>query len=309
MQIAYTPGEGAGIGANLAIIYAQKTHKNLLVFADPDFLIQRAKLLNLTLNIVEKPTKKATELTVYPIKCREKIIAAQLNTANVSYVLNSIQTAANYCINNNISLITGPIHKGIINESGIKFSGHTEFLAKICKVEKTVMMLASKNLKIALTTTHLPLKNVSKTITKELLEKIITIIDSSLQKPIISVCGLNPHAGENGYLGDEEINVITPVIKKMQNNGFKLVGPVSADTAFTANNLKNIDVVLAMYHDQGLPVIKAYDFATTINITLGLPFNRVSVAHGTALNLSNSININIGSFLTAIKYIINNNSY
>jgi 4-hydroxythreonine-4-phosphate dehydrogenase len=305
-----TTGEPAGIGINLTIMNAQKQHLNFLTFADPDVLISRAKFLNLDLKITEKPTIKAGELCVYPIKTKAKVVAGQLNTENADYVLETIKQATNYCLKNNTALLTAPIHKGIINQSGVKFSGHTEYLAELSGVKKTVMMLATSGLKVALATTHLPLKDVSKNITKQSLIEVITIIDKELNNPKISVLGLNPHAGEDGYLGDEEIKIINPLIKELNKKGFKLKGTIPADTAFTKNNLVDTDVVLAMYHDQGLPVLKTLGFKKSINITLGLPFTRVSVDHGTALNLATSKNlkdISLGSFETAINYLNNLN--
>jgi 4-hydroxythreonine-4-phosphate dehydrogenase len=300
--ITFTPGEPAGIGLNLAIINAQKTHPNFLTFADPDTLLSRAKLLNLDLKIVEKPTTKAGELCVYPIKVCKKVVAGELNPANADYVLQTIKTATNYCLKNNTTLLTGPIHKGIINQSGVKFSGHTEYLAKLCGVKKTVMMLATDTLKVALATTHLPLKDVSSAITTQLLTEVITIINNELNNPKISILGLNPHAGEDGYLGDEELKIINPLIAKLNSQGFNLKGTLPADTAFTPDNLQGVDVVLAMYHDQGLPVLKTLGFKKSVNITLGLPFKRVSVDHGTALDLAGSSNISLGSFETAIRH-------
>jgi 4-hydroxythreonine-4-phosphate dehydrogenase len=308
--ITFTPGEPAGIGLNLAIINAQKSHPNFLTFADPDALLSRAKLLNLDLKIVEKPTTKAGELCVYPIKVCKEVVAGELNPANADYVLQTIKTATNYCLKNQTTLLTGPIHKGIINQSGVKFSGHTEHLAKLCGVNKTVMMLATESLKVALATTHLPLKDVSSAITTELLTEVITIIDkevktelrNELHSPKISILGLNPHAGEDGYLGDEELKIINPLIAKLNSQGFNLKGTLPADTAFTPDNLQGVDVVLAMYHDQGLPVLKTLGFKKSVNITLGLPFKRVSVDHGTALDLAGSSNISLGSFETAIRH-------
>jgi 4-hydroxythreonine-4-phosphate dehydrogenase len=305
--IAFTPGEPAGIGPNLAIINAQQHHPNFLVFADPDALVQRAKLLNLPLKIVEEPTTNAQELCVYPVRTTNQVVAGKLDVENANYVLNTIGQATTYCLNNRTPLLTGPIHKGIINQSGIPFSGHTEYLAQLSGVHKTVMMLATDSLKVALATTHLPLKDVSSAITKELLTEVIEIINTELHNPNISVLGLNPHAGEGGYLGDEEITIINPLIKELNARGFKLTGTTPADTAFTPDNLQEIDVVLAMYHDQGLPVLKTLGFKKSVNITLGLPFRRVSVDHGTALNLAHSTTrISLGSLHTAIHYLNNN---
>jgi 4-hydroxythreonine-4-phosphate dehydrogenase len=228
---------------------------------------------------------------------------------NAEYVLKTLDLATQHCLNGNTqALVTGPLHKGIINQSGIypNFSGHTEYLAHLSGVDKTVMMLATDGLRVALATTHLPLNQVSKHIQADSLEKTLNIIHKSLQNyglqnPKIVICGLNPHAGEDGYLGSEEIEIINPLIEKLNKQGLNLVGSVPADTAFTADALKGVDCVLAMYHDQGLPVLKTLGFKKAVNITLGLPFIRTSVDHGTALNLAGTGNISLGSFNTALK--------
>jgi len=309
MPIAFTPGEPSGIGPDIAIIYAQKAKKeNLLVYCDPDVLIDRAKKLNLPIILKESESKNASELSIYPIKKSNKVLPGRLDPANSNYVLNTIKHATKDCRNSSCDgLLTGPVNKGVINESGIDFTGHTEFLAELTETSKTVMLLATDQLKVALATTHLPLKEVAKNITRESLSQVISIIHSDfkylgVKKPKILVCGLNPHAGENGYLGDEEKTTISPVIKELNKVGYDLIGPVPADTAFTHESLKNVDVVLAMYHDQGLPVLKAKGFKKAANITLGLPFFRTSVDHGTAIELAGTGNISLGSFNTALSY-------
>ena len=309
MPIAFTPGEPSGIGPDIAIIYAQKNLKeNLLVYCDPDVLIDRAKKLNLPITLNESESKNASELSIYPIKTRNKVIPGRLNPANSNYVLETIKQATKDCLNGNCDgLLTGPVNKGVINEFGIEFTGHTEFLAQLTNTTKTVMLLVSDRLKVALATTHIPLTEVSKHITRDSLSQVISIINNNfkylgVKKPIILVCGLNPHAGENGYLGNEEITTILPVIKELNKVGYDLIGPVPADTAFTPESLTNIDVVLAMYHDQGLPVLKAQGFKKAANITLGLPFFRTSVDHGTAIELAGTGNISLGSFNTALSY-------
>jgi len=309
MPIAFTPGEPSGIGPDIAIIYAQKAKKeSLLVYCDPDVLINRAKNLNLPITLKESESKNASELSIYPIKTSNKVIPGRLNPANSNYVLETIKQATKDCINGNCDgLLTGPVNKGVINESGIEFTGHTEFLAQLTNTTKTVMLLASDRLKVALATTHIPLTEVSKHITRDSLSQVISIINNNfkylgVKKPKILVCGLNPHAGENGYLGNEEITTILPVIKELNKVGYDLIGPVPADTAFTPESLTNVDVVLAMYHDQGLPVLKAQGFKKAANITLGLPFFRTSVDHGTAIELAGTGNISLGSFNTALSY-------
>ena len=247
-------------------------------------------------------------MSIFPVKTDIKVDSGVLNPKNVNYVLEIIKKATHDCLKGQCSgILTGPINKAIINQSGIKFSGHTEYLAELTNTSKTVMLLATDQLRVALATTHLALNDVSNNITQESLSKTITIINNDfkyfgIKKPRILVCGLNPHAGENGYLGNEEIATIIPVINKLKKAGLNLTGPVPADTAFTPDSLKNIDVVLAMYHDQGLPVLKAKGFKKAANITLGLPFIRTSVDHGTALNLAGTGNISLGSFNTALSY-------
>ena len=309
MPIAFTPGEPSGIGPDIAIIYAQKAKKeNLLVYCDPDVLIDRAKKLNLPIILKESESKNASELSIYPIKTSNKVLPGRLDPANSNYVLKTIKHATKDCLNGNCDgLLTGPVNKGVINESGIDFTGHTEFLAKLTKTSKTVMLLATDQLKVALATTHLPLTEVANNITRESLSQVISIIHNDfkylgVKKPKILVCGLNPHAGENGYLGNEEKTIISPVIKELNKVGYDLIGPVPADTAFTHESLNNVDVVLAMYHDQGLPVLKAQGFKKAANITLGLPFFRTSVDHGTAIELAGTGNISLGSFNTALSY-------
>jgi len=316
MPIAFTSGEPSGIGPDIAIIHAQKERReNLLVYCDPDVLINRAKQLNLPITLKENETRKASELSVFPVKTDVEVDCGVLNPNNANYVLKIIRKATHDCLEGKCSgILTGPINKAIINQSGIEFSGHTEYLAELTNTPKTVMLLATNQLRVALATTHIPLNDISKNITQESLSKIITIIDNDfkyfgIKKPRILVCGLNPHAGENGYLGDEEITTIIPTVNKLKKAGFNLTGPVPADTAYTPDSLKNIDVVLAMYHDQGLPVLKAKGFKKATNITLGLPFIRTSVDHGTALNLAGTGNISLGSFNTALSYFKTLNNY
>ena len=312
MAIAYTPGEPSGIGPDLVIMYAQKSiKKNLLVYCDPDVLIDRAKQLNLPISLKESNPEicNKSELNIYPIRTDIKVEPGKLESNNAAYVLNTLNQATKDCLSGRCDgLLTGPVNKGIINESGVLFSGHTEFLAKLSGVSRTVMLLATKELKVALATTHLPLKEVSNHITRKSLKEVITIIKNSfiyfgINNPHILVCGLNPHAGEDGHLGDEEVNVISPVISELNDLGYNLTGPVPADTAFTSKSLSKVDVVLTMYHDQGLPVLKAQGFNQAANITLGLPFFRTSVDHGTAIELAGTGRISLGSFNVALQYL------
>lgn len=313
MPIAFTLGEPAGIGVDLAIIYAQKNQtNNLLIFSDPDLLIARAKQLNLPIKIKENMQRvNPGELRVFPIKAPYKTSAGVLNPDNATFVLETLKIATEHCLNKKCSaLLTGPVHKGVINQAGIDFSGHTEYLAQLSNCDKTVMMLATKGLRVALATTHLPLCAVAENIQTDSLEKTIRIIHQSLcaigiKHPNIAVCGLNPHAGEDGYLGREEIEIINPLIQRLNHQGYNLIGSVPADTAFTPDALTGIDCVLAMYHDQGLPVLKTLGFKRAVNITLGLPFIRTSVDHGSALSLAGTGRISLGSFKTALDYTQN----
>ncbi len=320
MKIAFTPGEPSGIGLDLAIINSQKPIKHsqtqLITITDPDLLLSRAKLLNLKINIKENTNcKNIGDILVYPIKAKNKVQAGVLNVKNANFVLKTLDIAVEFCKQGVCKvMLTGPIHKGIINEAGIKFSGHTEYLAKKTN-SKTTMMLANDKLKVALVTTHIPLKEVVNNITKDNLRTTINNVYNSLitqfaiPNPKIIVCGLNPHAGENGYLGNEEINIINPVILEMQKLGINITGAIPADSAFIKDKLQKNDAIITMYHDQGLPVLKALGFQKSVNITLGLPFVRTSVDHGSALNLAGTGKISLGSFNTALDYsnnIINN---
>jgi 4-hydroxythreonine-4-phosphate dehydrogenase len=314
-RIAITPGEPAGIGPDLCIAVAQAVPEGveLVVVADPELLKQRAQQLGKPLRVktfdaAQEPLQTlAGELSVLPVQLRETVTAGVLNKANAEYVLDTLRVAAK-AVKEGVcdAMVTGPVHKGIINDAGIRFSGHTEFLADLCQQELTVMMLATEGLRVALATTHLPLSAVPAAITKELLRDIIQILHDDLQTkfgivaPRILVCGLNPHAGESGHLGREEIETIEPVLNEMRQQGINLVGPLPADTLFTAKYLENADAVLSMYHDQGLPVLKFKGFGAASNITLGLPIIRTSVDHGTALDLAGTGAAETGSLYNAI---------
>lgn len=314
-RIAITPGEPAGIGPDLCIGIAQQPPANveLVVVADPDLLEARAAALDLPLqlkafnpDLPPEATAKA-ELSIQAVRLGSPVSAGQLNPDNAAYVLQTLRTAVDMAQNGEVEgLVTGPVHKGVINDSGIAFTGHTEFLADYCKQDLTVMMLATEGLRVALATTHLPLTKVPGAITKPLLENIITILNRDLQdkfginKPRILVCGLNPHAGEGGHMGREEIDIIEPVLEAMRARNMDLVGPLPADTLFTDKYLNNADAVLSMYHDQGLPVLKFKGFGRASNITLGLPIIRTSVDHGTALDLAATGKADTGSLYHAI---------
>jgi 4-hydroxythreonine-4-phosphate dehydrogenase len=230
---------------------------------------------------------------------------------NAHYVLNTLQLAAKGCMRGEFdALVTGPLQKSVINDAGISFTGHTEYLADLSNCPRVVMMLATDTLRVALATTHLPLRDVSTQITRELLTEVLQILQHDLQTkfniahPRIIVCGLNPHAGEGGHLGSEEIEIIEPALESLRDKGLNLIGPLPADTAFVPRNLEQADAVLAMYHDQGLPVLKHSGFGRAVNITLGLPFIRTSVDHGTALDLAGSGKIDTGSLQQALKMAI-----
>lgn len=316
-RIALTAGEPAGIGPDLCIQLAQNNlNCQLIVLADPELLKQRAAQLNLPLTVhLFNPENEVTphlagELTVLPCLLTNPAIAGELDKQNSAYVLETIRIASEGCLSGLFSaMVTAPVHKGIINDAGITFSGHTEYIADITGGHP-VMMLATEGLRVALATTHLPLVDVSAAITKQSLTTVITLLDTDLKQrfgiknPNILVCGLNPHAGEGGHLGREEIDVIEPVLAKCQQQGIKVQGPFPADTVFTEKYLKDADAVLAMYHDQGLPVLKYKGFGKAVNITLGLPIIRTSVDHGTALDLAGTGNANVNSLIFALQTAI-----
>ena len=313
-RLIISSGEPAGIGPDLIICLAQqKFNAELTVIADPILLEDRAQQLGLPLRLImdnEQVVWQIGYLRIIPQPTKASVHAGKLDVRNVAYVLRMLETACQGCLQNRFdAMITAPVQKSIINEAGYHFSGHTEYLAEI-SASYPVMMLANHNLKVALLTTHLPLSEVSKTISREKLKKVLQIIDHDLrirfaiEKPAILVLGLNPHAGENGYLGKEEQDTIIPVLEELRQQGMKLLGPQSADTAFTPAVLENVDVVLAMYHDQGLPAFKALAFGKTVNITLGLPFIRSSVDHGTALSLAGSGEADSSSLFIAVQCAI-----
>ena len=291
---------------------------SVVVIADRDALQQRATLLGLKLEIQNhQPAKPAQphlgngKLTVMHQATAETVTAGQLNSANSTYFVQTLRTAIDGCVKGDFdTMVTAPVHKGIINDAGIAFTGHTEFLAEYTGTDQVVMMLVGGGMRVALATTHLPLSAVSGAISQSSLETTLRILHQDLvlrfgiANPRILVAGLNPHAGEGGYLGREEITVITPVLEKLRSEGMHLTGPLPADTLFTPHHLAQADCVLAMYHDQGLPVLKHASFGGGVNVTLGLPIIRTSVDHGTALDLAGKGNIEIGSLLAAIQLAI-----
>ena len=317
-RLVITAGEPAGIGPDLCLMLATQSHEfskplQLVIAADPELLAQRAKQLSLSVDLqvfcpdIREPSRKNT-LVVAPVSMAATTTAGSVNPANGQYVLNTLKLALHGCMNGLFDgMVTGPVHKEVINNAGIPFSGHTEFLAEQTHTEKVVMMLATEGLRVALATTHLPLSQVSSAITHHSLTQVIQILHRELEdkfsitKPHILVCGLNPHAGEGGHLGMEEIETIIPVLQNCRAQGMHLTGPLPADTLFNPKLLQQADAVLAMYHDQGLPVLKYKGFGQAVNITLGLPIVRTSVDHGTALDLAGTGNIDSGSLYTAIE--------
>ncbi|MCP3871265.1 MAG: 4-hydroxythreonine-4-phosphate dehydrogenase PdxA [Gammaproteobacteria bacterium] len=310
--LALTPGEPAGIGPDLCVKLAQRNRKvPLVVIGDPQLLMNRANQLKLPLVVhefdVATPHRiEPGHLTVLPVAMSRTAQPGIPNSANARYVLDTLREATSGCLDGTYSaLVTGPVHKGIINDSGISFTGHTEFLANLTG-GTPVMMLACPGMRVALATTHLPLREVSDAITEESLSQVISILHQDLltrfrlPEPRILVCGLNPHAGEGGHLGAEEITLIIPVIEKLRAAGISLTGPLPADSLFTPSYLNDADAVLAMYHDQGLPVLKNQCFGKAVNITLGLNIIRTSVDHGTALDLAGSGKAGLGSLEAAI---------
>lgn len=318
-RLALTTGEPAGIGPDLAIMLSQtELDCEVICIGCERLLQQRAKLLGLTINITfvtvaQLQQTKAIpnqqyEVKVLTINTATEVIASQLDVANAHYVMQILDTAIAGCSEGWFdAMVTAPVQKSVICEAGFVFSGHTEYLAEQTHTDKVVMMLATEQMRVALVTTHIPLKDVADAITPELLEKVTRILHHDLQQyfalesPRILVAGLNPHAGEDGHLGREEIDTISPCLEKLRQKGLALLGPLPADTLFTDKYLDNADAVLAMYHDQGLPVLKYHGFGKAANITLGLPIIRTSVDHGTALDLAGTGQINPGSLNTAIK--------
>jgi 4-hydroxythreonine-4-phosphate dehydrogenase len=315
-RIAITPGEPAGIGPDLVLALNQQAHSSeLVIIADPELLKARANALGLTVTIntvgaTDAPCLPAAgTLHVLPVKLAAPVQAGQLEPRNARYVLNTLDAAISGCTAKHFdALVTGPVHKGIINDAGMAFSGHTEYLAEHTQTPRVVMMLATEGLRVTLATTHIPLRAVADAITAPLLREIISITERDLRlkfgisQPHIVVCGLNPHAGEGGHLGHEETTTIEPLLAAMRDEGYRLTGPLPADTLFTPKHLQDADAVLAMYHDQGLPVLKYQGFGRAVNVTLGLPIIRTSVDHGTALDLAGSGQADTGSLRTAIEY-------
>lgn len=315
IRIAVTPGEPAGIGPDLCLLLAQQPQEvELVIICDPQLLEARAACMGLPFSYrrfdhgsVPRGTR-AGELCILPVTLRAPVECGQLDSANASYVLETLDRAIDGCQQGIFTaLVTGPVHKAIINDAGITFSGHTEYLAEATHTNDVVMMLSTDELRVALVTTHAPLSQISTLITQDRLLRVIRVLHTGLQtrfgidRPHILVCGLNPHAGEGGHLGHEEIDTLIPVLQQLRTEGMDLEGPVPADTAFTPANIARSDAILAMYHDQGLPVLKHTGFGRAVNITLGLPIIRTSVDHGTALDLAGTGRVDTGSLQQALK--------
>ncbi len=318
-RIALTAGEPAGIGPDVLLQSLQKDYSAQLVYiGDPIALEKRAKLLGLPTKLVpidlsqEIIPHRASVIPYVPVEGFVSVEPGQLQVKNSAYILKVLERAIQLCQQNQCdALVTGPIHKGIINEAGFSFSGHTEFLQKLTQTPQVVMMLAHDMLRVALTTTHIPLRKVADQLTPALLHATLEILYKALHRqfgidsPKIYVCGLNPHAGEGGHLGFEEQTIIEPCLDKLREQGWDLIGPVPADTAFLSQNIERADAFLTHYHDQGLPVLKHMGFESAVNITLGLPILRTSVDHGTALELAGTGQASNLSFDRAIEYAIN----
>lgn len=311
LKTAYTIGEPAGIGPDIILQLAQKTVlSDLVCIGDSRLLKARATRLGLNIELLDESmtASRKGQLAVREIRFADHTVCGEPNVSNVPAVLRILDSAIDGCLQGEYAaMVTGPLHKGIVNQAGIIFSGHTEYLAARTNTDLPVMLLATPTLRVALVTTHLPLKEVSAAITKKSIKQVCGIVDHDLrtkfriERPRLLVCGLNPHAGESGHLGMEEIEVITPALKELREEGIEVVGPLPADTLFTAKYLATADVAIAMYHDQGLPVLKSQGFGEAANITLGLPIIRTSVDHGTAFDIAGTGSADIGSLETALS--------
>jgi 4-hydroxythreonine-4-phosphate dehydrogenase len=318
-RIAITTGEPAGIGPDVFSSICQKFDGTVEIIAigNKDLLARRAATQNITLSLtpfIEHHYRPSSPncCSIIDLPLFNPVTPGMLDSKNSEYVINTLKTAGELCLQGVTQAIcTAPVHKGIINDAGISFSGHTEFFAQQAHIEKVVMMLQTDNLRVALVTTHLPLKSVSENITKKNVEQTINILHHHLNthcaipSPKILVAGLNPHAGEDGHLGTEEIEIIDPVIKKLQQQKWDIIGSLPADTIFTPPYLKKADAIVAMYHDQGLPTLKHIGFHNAANITLGLPYIRTSVDHGTALSLAGTDQADSNSFYAALNIALN----
>ena len=309
-----TAGEPAGIGPDLCVGLAhRRLPARIVVVADRELLKGRARLLGMPLKITDYPAAagaapRAGALAVLHVPLAQAAVPGRLNPANSGYVLRTLEVAADGCREGAFdAMVTAPLQKSVINDAGIAFTGHTEFLATHTGAEHVVMMLVGGGMRVALATTHLPLRDVARHITAQNLERTLRVLQRDLAarfaipRPRIYVAGLNPHAGEAGFLGREEADIISPLLAKLRREGFDVDGPLPADTLFNLRRLKNCDCVLVMYHDQGLPVLKYASFGRGVNVTLGLPIIRTSVDHGTALELAGTGRAGSGSLIEAIR--------
>jgi 4-hydroxythreonine-4-phosphate dehydrogenase len=312
LPLILTPGEPAGIGPDLTVqLAATPLARRLLVVADPVLLAARARQLRLPLQLVDESAalpRGRPALRIRPVHLAAPVRPGRLDVQNAVYVLETLREATRACLRGEgAALITGPVQKSIINDAGFPFTGQTEYIAGFCGDAHPVMMLATDRLRVALATTHLPLREVPAALTAAGLTAVLRVLHEDLQRrfglrrPRILVCGLNPHAGESGHLGREEIEVIEPTLEALRGEGLRLTGPLPADTVFTPGVLAQGDAVLAMYHDQGLPVLKYSGFGKAVNLTLGLPLLRASVDHGTALDLAGRGRADPGSLQVAIR--------
>ncbi len=310
--IAVTSGEPAGVGPDLCLALAERDWKARLLFlGDPDLFRERAAEIGSRVRVIEtsEPAPHvAGELRLLPVAAAAQAEAGRLDAANAPYVVRLLDLACDGCLAGHYAaMVTAPVQKSVINDSGLPFTGHTEYLAQRTGTAMPVMLLVAGRLRVALATTHLPLSAVPAAITGQRLLETLTVLESGLKerfglaRPRIVVCGLNPHAGESGHLGREEIDVIAPALKRASAQGMVVRGPVPADTAFTPRALTDTDAVLAMYHDQGLPVLKYAGFGHAVNVTLGLPIIRTSVDHGTALDLAGTGRADAGSLAAALE--------
>lgn len=312
--MAVTAGEPAGVGPDLCVALAHRElPARIVVIADKQLLLTRARSLGMPLECADfassgSPAPRTGTLLVAHVPLAAPARPGKLDPANSAYVLRTLEVAADGCLAGIFdAMATAPVHKGVINDAGFAFTGHTEFLAARTGVKQVVMMLAGGGMRVALATTHVALKDVARSITPDGLERSLRIVQHDLverfaiARPRIAVAGLNPHAGESGHLGREEIDVVIPVLNKLRSQGFDLVGPLPADTLFNRERLRGYDCALAMYHDQGLPVLKYASFGSGINVTLGLPIVRTSVDHGTALELAGTGRAEVGSLLEAVR--------
>ena len=309
--LALTPGDPAGIGPDLTVLLSiRSTTDRIVVIADRNMLEERSKKLQCETSFCsyDSESQPADKMEVLHFDCDSPVVPGKGDPSNARYVLNTLDRAVQGCLSREFdAMVTGPVNKEIIARSGIPFVGHTEYLAELTGSKCPVMLLTDGELRVALVTTHIPLNQVAEAITREKVTAVATVLHNDLRirldiaSPRIGVCGLNPHAGEGGVLGDEEIEKIIPAIEMLQKEGINAVGPLPADTIFVQNQLEKFDVILAMYHDQGLPVVKYAGFGDVVNVTLGLPIVRTSVDHGTAYGIAGTGSAEINSLLSAVE--------